>query len=280
MIEFSNSKYIPQLKKLWNEVFGDEEKYLNSFFSHMYSNDNTLIWLEDDKVVAMLYIIPYDMIIDNKKVPIMYLYALATNPDYRGIGIMSKLIEKAHSLGQSRGYTFSALIPASLKLFNYYKKFDYQTFFFKTKLTLSHEDLINISPIDIYETNIDSLWDLYITSKFYNENSIILNKDQFIFSINSISDKKCSAYTSKNDEYAIYYYENSNLNIIQTTLTKNNLLPFLKAMHNIKSFDQVIVHDPLFPYDKTITEPYAMAKIFRDDFLFEELSPYIGMVLI
>lgn len=114
-----------QLKKLWKEVFLDEDKYLDIFFEKVYHKDYAFKISNNGKIVAMLFMIPYDVIIHQKNYKALYLYALATQKDYRNRGYMSKLINEANEYADKNNYLFSFLIPANEELFGFYNKYGY-----------------------------------------------------------------------------------------------------------------------------------------------------------
>lgn len=143
---------IEELKLLWKEVFGDTDDYLESFFSGVYDETHTLVHCIDGTVVAALYMIPYDICMGNQRYKAMYLYALATKEEYRGKGIMSGLIKRAHDIGRERGYIMSFLIPAGESLYQYYKKMGYDIVYYQNRLLISRQDIINISRNEINPT--------------------------------------------------------------------------------------------------------------------------------
>ena len=41
MIRFGKAEYVPAMKKLWQQVFGDSDAYLAAFFQQQYEDRNT-----------------------------------------------------------------------------------------------------------------------------------------------------------------------------------------------------------------------------------------------
>ncbi len=107
---------IPALKTIWHNVFGDDLADIDRFFQTLYANKNTLIWKDSDKLVSMLYMLPYEHNV--------YLYALATLPEYRGCGIMKKLINEACQRAAKQGAKGVFLIPAE-GMETYYERFGF-----------------------------------------------------------------------------------------------------------------------------------------------------------
>ena len=109
------------LKQMWKEVFGDTETYLQMFFETIYQEENTLTIIEDNKLVAMLYMIPYTICRQGQMQTAVYLYALATKKEQRKHGYMTKLIEEANRIAKERGAVCTFLQPENESLYSYYK---------------------------------------------------------------------------------------------------------------------------------------------------------------
>ncbi len=107
----------------------DSDEFINSLFSK-YFNDNLFYLLLDGKVVSMLFLIPCELKMFEQKYPAAYLYAAATLPQYRGQGLMTKLINRIKKETVENGV---ALItkPANKGLYDYYAKFGFKTAFYQ-----------------------------------------------------------------------------------------------------------------------------------------------------
>ena len=82
-------RHIPELRSLWKTAFGDEDAFLDAFFSTAYSPDRCRCIIEDDGIQAALYW--FDASCAGHK--FAYLYAVATDPAHRGKGLCRKLME-------------------------------------------------------------------------------------------------------------------------------------------------------------------------------------------
>ena len=116
MLTTPNNSDIPKLKTLWHNIFEDDPKDIDEFFKILFMHKNTLICKANDKVVSMLYMLPYEHSI--------YLYALATLPNYRGRGIMTSLINEAFKIAKAKNAKALFLIPAT-GMEEYYKQFGF-----------------------------------------------------------------------------------------------------------------------------------------------------------
>ena len=118
MVDFARREDADILKSMWQRIFEDDEDTLDFFFDNVFIPENTLVWRDQNRPEAMLYMIW------NKEDGV-YLYALATEEKYRGLGIMSELIKKALDILTKKGAEYVFLIPASDSLFSYYKKYGF-----------------------------------------------------------------------------------------------------------------------------------------------------------
>ena len=71
----------------------------------------------------MLYVVPLEMW--GKRVA--YIYAVATDPEYRGRGIASKLLAEALQIAEKSGkYDLAALIPSSTESKRLYERLGFE----------------------------------------------------------------------------------------------------------------------------------------------------------
>lgn len=112
---------LSSLRSLWQEAFGDSDKFLDSFFNTAYDAKRCRVATIDGNVVAALYW--FNGEIYNK--PIAYIYAVATATNYRRLGICSKLMENTHIHMKTLGYSGVILSPADDNLTKFYEKLGY-----------------------------------------------------------------------------------------------------------------------------------------------------------
>lgn len=115
---------IPRLKSLWREAFGDEDEYIDGFFSVAYSPERARAVRLDGKIAAALYW--FDCELYGTRVA--YIYAVATFFAYRGRGLCSALMEDTHRHLRKSGYGGAVLVPVGPTLFGFYEKFGYRPF--------------------------------------------------------------------------------------------------------------------------------------------------------
>ncbi len=138
------------MMKLWKDTFHDTDKYIKIVFDSYFSVENVFVRYEKEKLISALLCVPYDFhcsLSSDRKVSLtgMYLCGLATDPDFRGRGIMSQLMQEAESSLLRRGFDLTFLIPADGHLREYYHRKGYFDASF-----LSNEELrvCDLGPID------------------------------------------------------------------------------------------------------------------------------------
>lgn len=136
----SSEEHKPQLMDLWISAFKSSEE-AKLFFNEMYSSENTFIALENDKVIAMLYLLPCYMVgIGNCG----YIYGAVTKEEYRNKGIMKELILYTYKKSKEKGLKAITLLPANDKLYNTYSKYGFVTSHYIREVSLSYNELTDV----------------------------------------------------------------------------------------------------------------------------------------
>lgn len=115
-----------QLYALWQEAFGDSREYIDAFFAHFPCEECAHTLSVDGRVVAMLYVLPFNIKIACKEVSAAYIYAVATSAACRGRGYMRLLMEYVEQLLSEKGVSFIFLLPADEALRCSYSRLGYE----------------------------------------------------------------------------------------------------------------------------------------------------------
>ncbi|MBO5130149.1 MAG: GNAT family N-acetyltransferase [Oscillospiraceae bacterium] len=120
MSMFSDLKeaLVPEFRALWKKAFGDDDVFLDSFFSTAFAPHRGRCILEEGRVRAVLYW--FDVSCEDRK--LAYVYAVATAPDYRGRGLCRALVEDTKEILKTRGYDGILLVPQEENLIRLYEK--------------------------------------------------------------------------------------------------------------------------------------------------------------
>jgi GNAT superfamily N-acetyltransferase len=132
-------KYTESLVTLWHKVFGDDEDYIRLFFRDACYDSECFAELEGDEVISAFYLLKCRIKCDGKAYNGRYLYAAATLPEYRGKGLMSKLIEEAKAYAEAEKLDFIALVPANDGLYGYYEAFGFVEGMYKYRLNIKKD---------------------------------------------------------------------------------------------------------------------------------------------
>lgn len=120
-IDFPAPGLEPQLQRLWQLSFGDEEAFVSLFFTKIYSPDHCRCVLEDGQAAAALYWFDCEC----RGWKLAYLYAVATHPAFRRRGLCRTLMEDTHNLLTRQGYDGALLFPAEDGLRRMYRQMGY-----------------------------------------------------------------------------------------------------------------------------------------------------------
>lgn len=118
-----------QALSLYKKVFYEDGEDFAKTFTDKYFDKCCRFSKKDGKVVAMLYLLDCTVFDGEQTHSAFYLYAAATDPNYRNQGLMSKLINSA--LAEDK---LIITKPANDKLFSFYEKFGFNICSFKDEI--------------------------------------------------------------------------------------------------------------------------------------------------
>ena len=121
-IEPPAADHVPALRQLWQEAFGDEDAFLDAFFSTVFSPERCLCVMDGDEPVAVAYW--FDTACSGTAAA--YLYAVATKKCCRGRGLCRMLLEALHRRLADLGYAGALLVPGNAELARMYEHLGYR----------------------------------------------------------------------------------------------------------------------------------------------------------
>lgn len=155
MIRLSRKEDVPQIKKLWQQAFGDSEDATDFYFDSRYEEESLLIDIKDGQLRGMISMLPIQLIMGGQHYEARYFFAIATDAAYKRQGISSELIKRAKELTLEKGGIAAVLVPANVELFNFYGKRGFETAFYYDSFNVSSNDLppcpagVNFVPADV-----------------------------------------------------------------------------------------------------------------------------------
>ena len=223
---------IPYLKKMWKDIFKDDDSYINLFFSYKFKEGNTFVIKDNKKIVSTLYIEYTDVFINGKIYKGAYFCGIATASEYRKKGYAKKLIEYAKSNVKEVDIIY--LIPANESLFEFYKESGFKLF-----TCLDKEKVIN--DIKVSLENYTEDFDYEKLNYFYEKsgNNLYIRRDKSFFKAIYNGYKNIMLF---DDGYVIYYIDSGILHLIEYSFSYNKAKEILKGILNLKNLKEGILY--------------------------------------
>ncbi|MBQ8182768.1 MAG: GNAT family N-acetyltransferase [Clostridia bacterium] len=203
-IRNSTDREYNSLKKLWSKCFDDSADVIDNFFKKTVTPENTVSAFYNGEAVSALYIIESTIFFSGQNYPAFYIYAVCTDPDFRGQGLMKKCFDFLFEEAKSREIDYIFLVPASDSLFEMYKKLG-----FKTGFSYSQK-IVNRACCDNKITDIRKLcYNDYVNIRkaFSTEKPVAVLDEKGFNSFYSPVGETIRAFKS-GDGYAVYETEN------------------------------------------------------------------------
>lgn len=138
----------PQLKALWEQAFGDDGEYIDTFFRVFLKKDACVVAECDSKVVSAMYILGGHTVYPYRKnlLSAGYTYALATLPEYRGRGIGKAVYQAANAKALEK-HDMALVLPAEEELYPFYEEAaGAKIMSIMKEAVLTPEDLFGVEP--------------------------------------------------------------------------------------------------------------------------------------
>lgn len=257
-MDFSVEKkdYI-ELKKLFCEVFLEDEKFVDIMFENKFTTDNIFVIRENDEIVCATYGIYFDCKVGDIYGKCVYIYGVGTKKTHRGKGYVKKIFEHIYEYYKEKGVLFLYLVPSNASLFNMYEKFGYKTAFYLDKV--EHE---------LGESTKNYL--VPQSGNFHNDYLNFIKQFDNVVIRSELDNKLILAeciYEKINDSGFLYYIKDKTAIIRECFIyTKWDLEAFLGHLAN-KSLHKAIITK----YEKSKT-PYAMACILSNSISIDSFS--------
>lgn len=129
------------LQEIWKVCFEEQPAPVSYFFDTYFKTQNCLVYEASGQPVAMVHLLPAQIVHENSLIQAHYIYAAATSPEHRSKGYMSALLKRAAEVGAERGDMYSFLLPSQSDLYRYYGQLGYLPYFQTNFVTLSSHEL-------------------------------------------------------------------------------------------------------------------------------------------
>ena len=279
-IRYAKTSEIDQLTRIWHKCFDEPPGYCDWHFKKRFTNDNTFAYLDDNKIVSDLMMVPYEFEMRGKKFNSNFVVGAATDPDYQKKGLMKKLLKYAFYQLRGKNQGISMLYPFN---YGFYRKMGYEVVSNCIRYNLTVEQIDNIKiendNIEIGELNTNDMQSIY--NEFINRFDSRINRAS-LECVNRIEGIKAAGEsmiaTKKDDQpqaYALFSLNTKDTVVVEEIayISLKALVRLLKVLADIAqknsknnvSFALPIcdaLHE-LFSDDRKMAafEPYAMMRI-------------------
>jgi len=134
---------LEEITDLWLSCFAERREAVDLFFAVHYYPKNTLVLKLGERIVAMVHMLPLEILTDAGRLQAHYIYAAATHQAFRGQGLMGRLMARAAEEGVARGDHYALLLPADPGLYDFYGKHGFVRFFKTAFCEFSRRELEN-----------------------------------------------------------------------------------------------------------------------------------------
>lgn len=250
MITTASNDMVTELKQLWKICFHDEDAYINFYYENRFKEEETLVYLVENRVVAMLTLMPGYVVSPQEKLPVRYVYAVATHPEHRRKGYAAALMEYANN-SRDKDYLGTFLVPATQSLFHYYEALGYQTMSHKKVLHKNMENFLSeLHRLDLKQT-VEKVMPLRIEDfyalrmKTFAEAGFVLWEQEdlsyllkeFLF----LGGQALKVVLEKEEGALLYYEDKDKLVVKESTLSDAALYAAIKYLNSDNRFQQITV---------------------------------------
>lgn len=144
-IRFAEKDDLERQKEIWRLCFGDSGQDMDIYYTQRYKAQQTLLLLHYDEIAAMTTLLPVSLVTaDGQKAKAVMVFAVATDPRYRGQGFASELMGFCDQYLNEMDIGFSVLVPAEESLFGFYERHAYQEMFFLRRIRLDSKEIAEL----------------------------------------------------------------------------------------------------------------------------------------
>ncbi|MDR2421469.1 MAG: GNAT family N-acetyltransferase [Oscillospiraceae bacterium] len=135
----------PGLRRLWQRVFNDPDEVVGAFFEVYIDVRLCVLAQIGARLAAMGFLLPVGEFVHagGRAEPCAMIYAVASDPEFRGLGCASLVTRGLLSAAKKHGFGVVALCPVSEALFDFYAKNGLCEAFYCREYTVSATELKN-----------------------------------------------------------------------------------------------------------------------------------------
>jgi predicted acetyltransferase len=187
--QYGEEQYKQVLIEMWKLCFpGDTLEFQTFYFDKIYRNEETLIALENEQLIASLQMIPYQIKLEDQIFPAIYIFGAMTHPDFQHKGYMGKLLKQTFEEMIQKHIPITFLIPQEERLFDFYAGYGYKKAFpwklesistWQTSPGKTEKNNLFVQYKSIEETDLETLYTIYSGFLNQKEQVVLKTKQQF-----------------------------------------------------------------------------------------------------
>lgn len=237
MIRFAEKSDTEKVMALWDRCFGEDKTFNEWFFEKRYRPEETLLSLSDDgELLAMVQMLPYTYSSENISGEVTYIYGACTAPEHRKKGIMAELLNESFRIDTELGRIGSLLIPAEPWLFDFYKKYGYETAF-----SVQENELVLETDADSCDMRPAELTDIETMNKIYRRHAGLSRLERseadWEKQIQMFRDLGGEVFVFGNEGYAFVWKNEAGLNAQETM--GDNIERYMQSIMRYYSINEI-----------------------------------------
>jgi len=113
MMRTSTTADLPIFKKIWKDIFGDTDSFIEWFFSKRFNPDMSFIYEINGEIASVIHSYPICVNLGGKPVKAAMISGVSTLPCHRKKGLMHSLFKFALGKLDKKGYSLCYYFPAN-----------------------------------------------------------------------------------------------------------------------------------------------------------------------
>ena len=120
-IRMLDEHWRPAVMSLWDYCFEKKgDPFFEWYFEHYCRLTQVIGAIEDEQLLAMAHLNPYQLVLRDKKTLVAYFVGVATTPEVRGRGLFRPLLQRALAHLRSQGHGVALLMPSAASFYRPY----------------------------------------------------------------------------------------------------------------------------------------------------------------
>lgn len=272
---------IPELKSLYLSCFDEMPEAAEYMFSVMLSHENAYAAKSDSEIVSALYLLPCMVSVGDTQVKSHYLMGASTKEQYRGMGIMKRLICFALDSAKKFGDEFSVLKPAQPSLYSYYARLGYREFYTSSLFKYYRfNDTENIRKVFRLTNCLFDIWSKLRFNMFKNISGSVLWDSSHFADCAKINQIYGGGVLGFDCGYAFYTVAKDGIFVDELVCEPEYTDVFLWSLLSELKADMLTIRCPVFLKKDGHKIPMGMILPLSEKNKFEfDINPYLGLSL-